>query len=121
MEESPHYRELLQALNDFEVEYFIVGGYAVMKYSESRYTKGLDVWVGNTAQNSANVFQALAKFGAPLQNDGITPETFSSDNTVYQIGVAPVRIDILTTITGINSQTRGKNVSRALSLVFLSI
>ncbi len=45
MAESPHYKELLQLLNDFEVEYLIVGGFAVMKYSESRYTKDLDVWV----------------------------------------------------------------------------
>ena len=101
MEESPHYRELLQALNDFEVEYLIVGGYAVMKYSEPRYTKDLDVWIGTTAHNSGKVFQALARFGAPLQNDGVTAQTFNSDNVVYQIGVAPVRIDILTTITGV--------------------
>src|SRR5258708_2177677 len=59
------------------------------------------VWVGNSAQNSARIFQALARFGAPLQNDGVTPETFSFDNIVYQIGVAPVRIDILTAITGV--------------------
>jgi len=48
MEESPHYRELLRTLNEHEVEYLIVGGYAVMKYTEPRYTKGLDVWVRNS-------------------------------------------------------------------------
>jgi hypothetical protein len=52
MAENPHYRELLQALNECEVEYLVVGGYAVMKYTEPRYTKDLDVWVYNSPQNS---------------------------------------------------------------------
>lgn len=101
MAESPHYKELLQLLNDFEVEYLIVGGFAVMKYGEPRYTKDLDVWVCNSRGNSARVFRALQKFGAPLAHDGITTETFSEREVVYQIGVAPVRIDILTDITGV--------------------
>ena len=65
MAENPHYRELLQLLNEFEVRYLIVGGYAMMKYTEPRYTKDLDVWVDNSAQNSLRLFQALKKFGAP--------------------------------------------------------
>jgi hypothetical protein len=77
MAESPHYKELLQLLNEFEAEYLIVGGFAVMKYSEPRYTKDLDVWVRNSAQNSARVIQALKKFGAPLAHDGITTETLT--------------------------------------------
>ena len=101
MAESPHYRELLQALNEYEVEYLIVGGYAVMKYTEPRYTKDLDVWVHNSADNSMKLFQALAKFGAPLKLDGVTPETFTGQMVVYQIGVAPVRVDILTNIDGV--------------------
>ncbi len=101
MVESPHYKELLQALNEYEVEYLIVGGYAVMKYTEPRYTKDLDVWVHNSSANAERLFHALVKFGAPLKHEGITPETFSQDNIVYQIGVAPVRIDILTHITGV--------------------
>jgi predicted nucleotidyltransferase len=101
MEESPHYKELLQALNECEVEYLIVGGYAVMKYTEPRYTKDLDVWVHNSSQNSARLFHALVKFGAPLKLDGVTPETFTNQKIVYQIGVAPIRIDILTNIDGV--------------------
>jgi hypothetical protein len=101
MAENPHYRELLQLLNEFGVEYLIVGGYAVMKYGEPRYTKDLDVWVSNSAQNSARVVEALKKFGAPLEHDQITPDTFSEKQVVYQIGIAPVRIDILTEITGV--------------------
>ena len=102
MAESPHYKELLHILNECEVEYLIVGGYAVMKYTEPRYTKDLDVWVRNSPQNSARLYGALAAFGAPLGKDGITPETFAADRVVYQIGVAPVRIDISTHIDGVD-------------------
>lgn len=101
MAESPHYKELLQLLNEFEVEYLIVGGFAVMKYSEPRYTKDLDVWVHNSRQNSLRVVEALKKFGAPVEHDRITPETFTDKQVVYQIGIAPVRIDILTDITAV--------------------
>jgi hypothetical protein len=101
MAENPHYRELLLLLNEFKAEYLIVGGFAVMKYGEPRYTKDLDVWVHNSPQNSLRVIEALKKFGAPLEHDGITAETFAEKQVVYQIGVAPVRIDILTEITGV--------------------
>ena len=101
MGENPHYKELLRLLNEFEVEYLIVGGFAVMKYGEPRYTKDLDVWVHNSRQNSLRVVEALKKFGAPLEDDGIKAETFAEKQVVYQIGVAPVRIDILTEITGV--------------------
>lgn len=101
MAESPHYKELLQLLNKFEVEYLIVGGFAVMKYGEPRYTKDLDVWVHNSPANSLRIVEALRKFGAPLNHDGVTSETFTEQQLVYQIGIAPVRIDILTEITGV--------------------
>ena len=101
MAENPDYRELLQHLNDCQVEYIIVGGYALMKYTEPRYTKDLDIWVNKTPENSARVHKALERFGAPLGNDGITPETFAQAQVVYQIGVAPVRIDLVSEITGV--------------------
>ena len=72
-----------------------------MKYGEPRYTKDLDVWVHNSARNSLRLVGALNKFGAPLEHDGITAETFAEKQVVYQIGLAPVRIDILTEITGV--------------------
>ncbi len=101
MAENPHFKELLQLLNAAGAEYLIVGGYAVMKYSEPRFTKDLDLWVGSSPANAAKVYQALAQFGAPLSDDGITPDTFSQQDVVYQIGLAPVRIDILTHVTGV--------------------
>lgn len=109
MAENPHYKELLQLLNEFQVEYLIVGGFAVMKYGEPRYTKDLDVWVHNSQQNSIRVFKALEEFGAPLAHDGITTATFAEKQVVYQIGIAPVRIDVLTEITGVEFPDAWKN------------
>lgn len=109
MAENPHYRELLQLLNDFKVHYLIVGGYAVMKYGEPRYTKDLDLWVKNSPANSERVVAALRKFGAPVENDKITTETFANQRVVYQIGVAPIRIDILTEVTGVEFDKAWKN------------
>lgn len=88
MAENPHYKELLQLLNESQVEYLIVGGFAVMKYGEPRYTKDLDVWVHNSRQNSLRVVEALKQFGAPLDHDGIAAETFTDRQMVYQIGSA---------------------------------
>jgi hypothetical protein len=59
MAENPDYKELLQVLDEFEVEYLIVCGFAVMKYGEPRYTKDLDVWVHSSALNSLRVIEAL--------------------------------------------------------------
>jgi len=87
----------------------IVGGFAVMKYGEPRYTKDLDVWVDNSPENAARVVAALRKFGAPLDHDNITPETFARQRVVYQIGVAPIRIDILTEVTGVDFRKAWKN------------
>ncbi|MGO9257158.1 MAG: nucleotidyltransferase [Bryobacteraceae bacterium] len=101
MAESQHFRELLLCFRECEVEFLIVGAYAAMKYSEPRYTKDLDLWVASSAENSARVFRALANFGAPLAQDGVTPETFTEEGVVYQVGVAPVRVDILTRISGL--------------------
>lgn len=95
MAENPHFRELLQSLNDFEVRYLIVGGYAVMKYTEPRYTKDLEVRVENSAGNALRVFGALQRFGAPLESDEITPETFTGNETTYQIGIAPFELTFL--------------------------
>src|SRR5689334_15430104 len=101
MAENPHFKELLQSLKKFEVRYLIVGGYAVMKYTEPRYTKDLDIWVEPSPENSVRLFRALNEFGAPLDSDGIQEHSFSSGSVVYQLGLAPVRIDILTQITGV--------------------
>ena len=122
---NPHYKELLQLLNDCEVRYLVVGGYAIMKYTEPRYTKDLDLWVENSIENSHRVFQALKQFGAPLESDHITPAIFTENDVTYQIGVAPVRIDILTQITGVSFSSAWNNRAEGsifgVSVHFLSL
>src|SRR5437879_6501705 len=101
MKINSDFKDLLRDFNAAGVRYLIVGGYAVMKYTEPRYTKDLDMWVRNSSENSTRLYHALAKFGAPLKHDQITPATFTKDKIVYQIGVAPVRVDISTHIDGL--------------------
>jgi predicted nucleotidyltransferase len=96
---NPDFNDLLRCFNDSGVEYLVVGGYAVIEYTEPRYTKDLDVWVRADKSNAAVVFAALRQFGAPL--DEVTPEDFAQEGYVYQIGVSPVRIDILMSIEGV--------------------
>ena len=68
----------------------VIGGYAVMLYTEPRYTKDLDVWVEPTAENANRVFQALAEFGAPLA--GMRARECAVPDVIYQLGMAPARI-----------------------------
>lgn len=100
MESNPHFKELLQRLSAHEAEFLIVGGYAVMKYSEPRFTKDLDIWIRNTRENAERVYLALAEFGAPLEADGVIVADFASPDVTYQMGVAPLRVDVLTSIDG---------------------
>ena len=94
------FRELLSELNAHNVKYLIVAGYAVSFHSEPRATKDLDLFIQSTPENGKAVFRALAAFGAPLE--GHTLDDFLDPESVYQIGVAPYRIDILQKIDGMD-------------------
>lgn len=87
------FKELLKIFNAAKVKYLIIGGYAVAKHAEPRYTKDLDIWISNSRTNAERIFQALKEFGAPLAN--ITVDDFTVPILVFQIGVEPLRIDIL--------------------------
>lgn len=93
------FADLLRSFEDSGAEYLVVGGYAVMAYAEPRYTKDFDVWVRPDKENAIRVHRALADFGAPLE--GVSVEDFATPGLVYQIGVAPVRIDILMSVEGL--------------------
>src|SRR6266704_2948821 len=99
MPASLHFKELLRKFNDHQVRYLIVGAYAVMKYTEPRYTKDLDVWVEPVRENAARVFKALSDFGAPL--DDVSVEDFSNPELVFQVGIEPHRIDVMMNIKGL--------------------
>jgi len=93
------FEELLRIFSDNEVKYLIVGGHAVMLYTEPRYTKDLDVWIEASEENAAKVFRALAEFGAPLS--GLSADDFAREGFFYQLGRPPARVDILMSIDGI--------------------
>jgi hypothetical protein len=78
----------------------VIGGYAVVQYAEPRYTKDLDVWISVDAENAVAVYQSLCEFGAPLS--GLTPKDFSEEGYFFQMGVPPVRVDVLMGIPGVD-------------------
>jgi hypothetical protein len=89
----------LRLFNANRVRYLVVGGYALIQYAEPRFTKGLDLWISTDALNAAAVYNALRQFGAPLS--GLTEADFVEEGYFYQIGVPPVRVDILMGIPGL--------------------
>ncbi len=99
MESNSDFRDLFQCLNDASVRYLVVGAYAVIYYSEPRFTKDLDIWVEASKENAPKVWQALASFGAPL--DKITIEDLNNPEMIYQVGIEPNRFDILMGVSGI--------------------
>ncbi len=103
------FRDLLQCLNDAGVQYLIVGAYAVIYHTEPRYTKDMDIWVEPTPENAQKVWNALIKFGAPL--DDLTVADFCNPDVVFQMGVEPNRIDIIMDVEGLQFAEAWKNHS----------
>ena len=93
------YREMLQLLLRNEVNFLVVGAYAMAAYGYPRATGDFDIWVDTTLENSQRIYKSVSDFGAPLS--GITERTFTEKGIVFQIGVAPRRIDIITHIDGV--------------------
>ena len=96
---NPDFLDMLSALCDAEADFLVVGAYAVAVHGRPRATGDLDLWVRPTEENAQRVWKALARFGASL--DDLRLEDLVSDDLVFQIGVAPGRIDILTSIGSI--------------------
>src|SRR4030095_4121843 len=95
------FRDLLAAFSARDVRFLVVGGYAVTFHARPRFTKDLDVWIDPTPDNARRVYEALAAFGSPLAAHGVRVEDFATPGTVYQIGVPPNRIDVLTAAEGL--------------------
>jgi hypothetical protein len=91
--------DLLRALNDANARYLIVGAHAIAYHARPRATADFDVWVDPSPENARRVYKALAAFGAPLDN--LTVQELQSDDLIFQIGVAPYRIDVITDISGV--------------------
>jgi hypothetical protein len=93
------FRDLIAAFNDHGVEFLVVGAHALAAHGHVRATKDLDVWVRPDEANASRVIEALKVFGAPLHD--LSVADLCAPNLVFQIGVAPIRIDVITAIDGV--------------------
>jgi hypothetical protein len=97
------FKEFLQSLNDNSVRYLVVGGYAVALHGYPRYTKDIDIWVELAPENSARIMGALQQFG--FGSLGLVEQDFLEADTIVQLGYPPRRIDLLTTLPGVDFET----------------
>ena len=100
MKINSDFGDLLRHLNAAGVRYLVVGGYAVMVHTEPRYTKDPDLWIEPVESNARKLLVALAEFGAPTKD--VHPSDFIEPEVFFQIGMEPVRIDIMTSVTGLD-------------------
>jgi hypothetical protein len=96
---NPDFQEILSTFSDERVEFLLVGAYAVAAHGIPRATGDIDLWIRPTPDNARRVWSALEIFGAPLSR--FSPADFKKTGQVIQIGVAPGRIDLLTSIDGV--------------------
>ncbi|MDQ6893727.1 MAG: hypothetical protein M3167_13720 [Acidobacteriota bacterium] len=99
MSANPDFRDLFAAFNAAQVRYLLVGGYALAFHGRPRFTKDLDVWLEPGVQNAARAYAALGAFGAPLNQ--LNVNDLERPGLIFQIGLAPNRIDVLTAIDGV--------------------
>lgn len=96
---NPDFRDMLSALCTEDVEFLLVGAYAMAAHGYPRATGDMDIWIRCSDENARRIWQALQCFGAPLA--ALSLDDLQTPDTVFQIGVAPRRIDILTSIDGV--------------------
>ena len=96
------FNDLLRIFNANGVKYLVIGGYALIQYTEPRFTKDLDLLIGTDSRNASAVFKALREFGAPLS--GLTEDDFAEEGYFYQMGVPPVRVDVFMGVPGLEFQ-----------------
>ena len=97
---NENFKDMLSAFGEAEADYLLVGAYAMAAHGCPRATADIDFWVRPSEANAARVWTALAAFGAPLST--VSVADLCTPDVVYQIGVAPQRIDILTSISGVD-------------------
>ena len=96
------FRDLLRELVGASVQFLVVGAHALSVHGVPRATADLDVWLRPDAENAARVMTALSKFGAPTRELGIVVEDFIRPDVVAQLGVPPYRIDLMTSVSGVD-------------------
>lgn len=92
-------RDMLSELSAEGVEFLIVGAHALGVHGIMRSTKDFDIWLRPDPQNAQRIWRALARFGAPLSD--VTPADFEKPGLIFQIGVPPDRVDLMTSISGV--------------------
>ncbi len=97
---SSDFKELLQEFYDHDVEFIVVGAHAMAVHGHIRSTKDIDIWVRASLENAPRVIAALRSFGAPLHD--LAVDDLTTPGVGFQIGVRPVRIDVLTEIDGVD-------------------
>lgn len=97
---APDFKEFAACLNEHKVRYLIVGGYAVAFHGHPRYTKDLDVWIERTRENVERLMQGLNDFG--FGSVGLDVSDFLEPDQVIQLGYPPLRIDLLTSLIGVD-------------------
>jgi len=93
------YLDVLRDLSAENAEFLVVGAYALAAHGHPRATGDLDIWVGTSPENAERVYAGLLRFGAPLAR--IKPQDFSEPDVIFQMGIVPNRVDILTSIDGV--------------------
>jgi hypothetical protein len=99
--------DILRCLNEEACDFLIVGAHALAIHGSPRATGDLDIFVRADPGNAARVTRALERFGAPLHAHGITERDFATPGVVYQMGLPPRRIDVLTRISGVSFEEAG--------------
>lgn len=94
------FKDFLKLLNSKQVEYLLIGGYAVGYHGYSRATADMDIWVAINPDNAQKIVEVISEFFG-FQVEGATPELFLQENKVARMGVPPFRIELLTTISGV--------------------
>ena len=101
------FKEMLSCLKDEEVDFIIVGAYALAAHGFPRATGDIDIWIRNSFENAQKIMRALMKFGAPISH--LSEEDFTAPDIIVQLGVEPCRIDLLTGIDGVEFDEAWQN------------
>ena len=102
------YKDMLQLFNKYSVKYLVVGAYAMGNYGYSRHTLDIDLWIEKSIENAKKIQKVFNDFPVPYE---ITVDELNTKNMVLQIGIEPMRIDILTDIDGVNFSEAWQNKS----------
>ena len=106
---NDNFRDMIGLLNAERVEYLLIGGWAVSFHARFRMTEDIDFWVRPSRENAERVMRALVRFGAPVDGLGLSEQDFATPRFGIQFGRPPVRIDLLTTMKGLDFEKAWAN------------